>query len=198
MISLHKRDITFSASSASASPIINPSTATSNTAGGPATNEDMSLKYYDPINKSGSSIDQHSNSSVPIATAYNTPPPATTWKGRFASFWQNHTDYFIGLASRIGSLIVILGVLIAIGIGLRYTDGVPKSEDFSNLSFDWKINPGSYLTPFNTSFQYNVLLDGHSHSTYSDGKMNVRQLLDWHIGRPTQQKKTIGKRKNTD
>ncbi|RCI05107.1 hypothetical protein CU098_013312, partial [Rhizopus stolonifer] len=48
--------------------------------------------------------------------------------------------------------------------------------------FNWKINPRDYLQPYNTSFQYNVLLDGHSHSTYSDGKMNVRQLLDWHIG----------------
>ncbi|KAF7721531.1 hypothetical protein EC973_004529 [Apophysomyces ossiformis] len=72
-------------------------------------------------------------------------------------------------------------VLMAIGFGLQYTEGLPRSEDFSNLHFDWKIDPGSYLTPFNSSFRYNVLLDGHSHSTYSDGKMNVRQLLEWHI-----------------
>jgi hypothetical protein len=87
-----------------------------------------------------------------------------------------------GLLIRILTLIVIIGVLIGIGLGLLYTDGLPDPEDFSQLEFDWKINPGDYLTPFNSSFQYNVLLDGHSHTTYSDGKMSPRQLLDWHIG----------------
>jgi hypothetical protein len=178
--SLHKRDVlTSTSSSTSSTPIISSSTVDAATA---ANEQDMSSKYYDPVNKSSTSIHQIENNSA-IATAYDMPN--TTYKARLASFWHNHTDYLIGLATRIGSLVVILGVLIALGIGLRYTDGVPKAEDFSHLSFDWpKINPSSYLQPFNTSFQqYNVLLDGHSHSTYSDGKMNVRQLLDWHIGR---------------
>lgn len=87
-----------------------------------------------------------------------------------------------GLAIRLATLIAIVGILIALGLGLRYTDGLPRSEDFSQLTFDWHIDPSSYLQPFNTSFQYNVLLDGHAHSTYSDGYMNVRQLLEWHIG----------------
>ncbi|ORX62163.1 PHP domain-like protein [Hesseltinella vesiculosa] len=90
-------------------------------------------------------------------------------------------EYLRGLFIRIITVIVILGVIIALGIGLQYTDGLPTSEDFSNLEFDWQVNPSSYLTPWNQSFQYNVLLDGHSHSNYSDGKMNVKQLLDWHI-----------------
>lgn len=92
-----------------------------------------------------------------------------------------YREYLIGLFFRIITLIIILAVLIALGLGLRYTDGLPRSEDFSNLQFDWKINPGDDLYPFNTSFQYNVLLDGHTHTVYSDGKMNVRQLLDWHL-----------------
>ncbi|ORZ18830.1 Polymerase/histidinol phosphatase-like protein [Absidia repens] len=58
---------------------------------------------------------------------------------------------------------------------------MPKPEDFTTLDFDWHVDPSSYLTPYNQSFQYNVLLDGHSHSTFSDGKMNIKQLLDWHI-----------------
>lgn len=126
--------------------------------------EDMSLNYYLPVNNSADQLDLKPT-------------------GRIRRLWQSHSNYLMGLASRIFTLIIIIGVLIAIGIGLRYTDGLPKSEDFSHLSFDWKINPASYLTPYNTSFQYNVLLDGHSHSTYSDGKMNIRQLLDWHLGK---------------
>ncbi|KAG1076372.1 hypothetical protein G6F41_000068 [Rhizopus arrhizus] len=101
--------------------------------------------------------------------------------GRPMSRLSLYREYLIGLFFRIITLIIILAVLIALGLGLRYTDGLPRSEDFSNLQFDWKINPGDDLYPFNTSFQYNVLLDGHTHTVYSDGKMNVRQLLDWHL-----------------
>ncbi|KAI9030967.1 Polymerase/histidinol phosphatase-like protein [Phycomyces nitens] len=89
--------------------------------------------------------------------------------------------YLGGLAIRVATMVVVLGVLIGLGLGLMYTEGLPSSEDFSHLVFDWKVNPRSYLLPFNQSFEYNVLLDGHSHSTFSDGKMNIRQLLDWHI-----------------
>ncbi|KAI8093276.1 polymerase/histidinol phosphatase-like protein [Halteromyces radiatus] len=89
--------------------------------------------------------------------------------------------YLLGFLTRFLTLVIILAVLIAIGLGLRYTEDMPKPEDFSQLEFNWQVNPSSYLTPYNQSFQYNVLLDGHSHSTYSDGKMNVKQLLDWHI-----------------
>lgn len=130
----------------------------------------MSLDYYEPVNNSSSMEEEQ-------------PLPTRPKDGKIRRLWHAHSTYFIGLASRILTLIVILAVLIAIGIGLRYTDGLPKPEDFSHLSFDWKIEPRSYLTPYNSSFQYNVLLDGHSHSTFSDGKMNPRQLLDWHLGK---------------
>lgn len=127
---------------------------------------DSSFKFYEPI-----TANESSTSSTTI-----------TFRQKIAHFFHIHSDYFWGLLYRIAAFIVILGVLIGIGIGLRYTDGLPQSEDFSQLTFDWKINPGNYLTPYNASFQYNVLMNGHSHSTYSDGKMNVRQLLEWHIG----------------
>lgn len=92
--------------------------------------------------------------------------------------------YLSGLAIRLATLIVIIGVLIGLGLGLQYTEGMPRAEDFTHLTFDWQIDPRSFLSPFNTTFgSYNVLLDGHSHSTYSDGKMNVEQLLDWHLGK---------------
>ncbi|KAG2174493.1 hypothetical protein INT44_006756 [Umbelopsis vinacea] len=96
-------------------------------------------------------------------------------------FRQRARTYSLGLLVRLLTLIAIIGVLAAIGIGLTYTDGLPDPDDYSDLQFNWTTNPSSYLRPFNTSFQYNVLLDGHSHSTYSDGRMSIRQLLDWHI-----------------
>ncbi|KAI7907915.1 Polymerase/histidinol phosphatase-like protein [Cokeromyces recurvatus] len=106
---------------------------------------------------------------------------STNSKFFLKTFVHVHKNYFLGLFHRFATFIVILGVLVAIGIGLRYTDGMPPVEDFSNLEFDWKIDPSSYLIPYNTSFKYNVLMNGHAHSTYSDGKMNVRQLLEWHL-----------------
>lgn len=140
-------------------------------------NSNVPLKYYEPVNKSSISLQIH-NGSLSIHSS----PHNLTFGERLKAFLHAHSDYLWGLLYRIASLIVILGVLIAIGIGLRYTDGMPKPEDFSKLKFDWKINPRGYLTPYNTTFQYNTLMNGHAHSTYSDGKMNVRQLLDWHLG----------------
>ncbi|KAI8372107.1 Polymerase/histidinol phosphatase-like protein [Blakeslea trispora] len=114
-------------------------------------------------------------------------PSVSSAKQLHPTYSQPHLTHFVstrylwGLLSRVISLIAIVGILIAIGIGLRYTDDMPKPEDFRQLVFDWKINPRDYLKPYNSSFEYNVLLDGHAHSTFSDGKMNVRQLLEWHI-----------------
>ncbi|KAI9474140.1 MAG: polymerase/histidinol phosphatase-like protein [Benjaminiella poitrasii] len=149
--------------------------------------DDMSnntLKYYEPINSKPSHLfDNNSNNEDLLATIAPLPPSSSTAyrSSPIARFFQLHSHYFMGLLYRILTLIVILGVLIAIGLGLRYTDGMPQAEDFSELTFDWKIDPRSYLTPYNTTFQYNVLMNGHAHSTYSDGKMNVRQLLEWHL-----------------
>ncbi|KAI9310944.1 Polymerase/histidinol phosphatase-like protein [Dichotomocladium elegans] len=99
--------------------------------------------------------------------------------GKSLGTWR---PYLVGMGIRAITLIIIVGVLIAIGLGLTYTDGLPPSEDYTKLTFDWTLDPSSYLTPFNTTFgPYNILLDGHSHSKYSDGSMNVAQLLDWHI-----------------
>ncbi|KAG0166267.1 hypothetical protein DFQ28_007912 [Apophysomyces sp. BC1034] len=126
-------------------------------------------------------------SSVESRTVENEPAKPKWWQWLLMHTpWHSRkamTTYVLGLLRRAAIIVLIVAVLIALGLGLQYTNGLPRPEDFSTLQFDWRINPGSYLTPFNSSFHYNVLLDGHSHSTYSDGKMNVRQLLDWHIVR---------------
>ncbi|CAO3674285.1 unnamed protein product [Umbelopsis vinacea] len=113
-----------------------------------------------------------------------TPPEdGELYREELPSSTSSVLTYLLGLLVRVLTLIAIIGVLAGIGIGLTYTDGLPDPDDYSNLEFNWTISPSSYLRPYNSTFKYNVLLDGHSHSTYSDGKMTVRQLLDWHIGR---------------
>ncbi|CEP15838.1 hypothetical protein [Parasitella parasitica] len=139
------------------------------------------LKYYEPLNKSSTSLQLQDGSLSMTTASLANSSNSLSFRQRLQGFFHTHSEYYRGLLYRIASLIVILGVLVALGIGLRYTDGMPKSEDFSKLSFDWKVNPRDYLTPYNATFQYNVLMNGHAHSTYSDGKMNVRQLLQWHI-----------------
>lgn len=87
---------------------------------------------------------------------------------------------------RLLLLAVILAVLIASTLLYSFRSRQPELSDYSAVQdFDWTpINPRSYLSPMNASFgdQYDVLLDGHSHSTYSDGRMTPETLLKWHIG----------------
>uniref|UniRef100_U9SWU1 Polymerase/histidinol phosphatase N-terminal domain-containing protein n=1 Tax=Rhizophagus irregularis (strain DAOM 181602 / DAOM 197198 / MUCL 43194) TaxID=747089 RepID=U9SWU1_RHIID len=45
-----------------------------------------------------------------------------------------------------------------------------------------KFDPRSYMTPIDNDFgEFNVLLDGHLHTKFSDGRMNPEQLLKWAI-----------------
>ncbi|KAG0095974.1 hypothetical protein BGZ93_005156 [Podila epicladia] len=66
-----------------------------------------------------------------------------------------------------------------------FREGQPQLSDYSAIKeFDWPpIQPRSYLSPMNSSFGnvYDVLLDGHSHTTYSDGRMSPETLIKWHI-----------------
>ncbi|KAF9950845.1 hypothetical protein BGZ72_007562 [Mortierella alpina] len=86
---------------------------------------------------------------------------------------------------RLLLLAVILAVLIASTILYSLRSRKPELTDYSAVhDFDWTpINPRSYLSPMNASFgdQYDVLLDGHSHTTFSDGRMSPETLLKWHI-----------------
>ncbi|KAG0262370.1 hypothetical protein BG011_010253 [Mortierella polycephala] len=93
---------------------------------------------------------------------------------------------------RLLILIAVLAFLIASTVLYSFKSGLPEVSDYAALTdFDWEpINPRSYLSPMtNTSFgvgvggelEYDVLLDGHSHSIYSDGRMDPETLLKWHI-----------------
>lgn len=155
-----------------------------------STSSNASSNLMSRLRKNADSGDQAQlyREELPSSTTSIPLLDSTTKAGRFhyfttPEFRRRAISYSLGLLVRLLTLIAIIGVLAAVGIGLTYTDGLPDPADYSNLQFNWTTNPSSYLRPFNTTFQYNVLLDGHSHSTYSDGRMTVRQLLDWHIGR---------------
>lgn len=86
---------------------------------------------------------------------------------------------------RLLRLAVIMAVLIASTIMYSFRNGQPQLSDYAAIKeFDWPpIQPSSYLSPMNSTFgNYDVLLDGHSHSTYSDGRMSPETLIKWHIG----------------
>jgi len=61
--------------------------------------------------------------------------------------------------------------------------------DYSQAKFDWRIDPRGYLIPMNGSIGMRnesggveILLDGHVHTTRSDGKMSPEQVIQWGIG----------------
>ncbi|KAJ2891339.1 hypothetical protein IWW38_003663 [Coemansia aciculifera] len=81
------------------------------------------------------------------------------------------------------TVIAILVILIMVAIGIPVNDnGVPLPGDYTKMEFDWQLDPRSYLTPFNTSFtDYNVLLDAHLHTTYSDGVLSPQQAIEFSL-----------------
>ncbi|KAJ1845748.1 hypothetical protein LPJ70_002369 [Coemansia sp. RSA 2708] len=78
------------------------------------------------------------------------------------------------------SIIVIL-LLVAVGIPVS-DNGVPQPGDYTQMEFKWTTDPRSYLSPMNSTFgDYNVLLDAHLHTTYSDGVLSPKQVIEYAI-----------------
>ncbi|KAG0338117.1 hypothetical protein BG004_007347 [Podila humilis] len=85
---------------------------------------------------------------------------------------------------RLLLVVVIIAVLIVSTLLYSFRPGQLELADYAAIQeFDWTpTQPKSYLSPMNASFgEYDVLLDGHSHSTYSDGRMDPETLLKWHL-----------------
>lgn len=79
-------------------------------------------------------------------------------------------------------VLTIIVIMLLVAVGIPVTDnGVPPAADYTKMEFDWHINPRSYLTPFNSSFDYNILLDAHLHTTYSDGVLSPKQAIEYSI-----------------
>ncbi|KAJ2221633.1 hypothetical protein IWW45_008820 [Coemansia sp. RSA 485] len=57
-----------------------------------------------------------------------------------------------------------------------------ETFNFGAMSFGWTTKPQDSLVPFDPLFgDYNVLLDGHAHTTVSDGRLSPEQLVDYSI-----------------
>lgn len=85
---------------------------------------------------------------------------------------------FIGFLKRfsfhLSIYLLIVGIILATSVLLRVY-GPPK---YIYTDESW-----SDSTPFipQTDVKYDVLLDQHSHTQYSDGKLTLRQNIEWHI-----------------
>ncbi|CAG8444264.1 9238_t:CDS:2 [Ambispora gerdemannii] len=90
--------------------------------------------------------------------------------------------YFRGACRRLFSFILILIVLFTALTFVKYK-AVPSLYTYDDIKFSWKpIEPLSYLKPINETFgEITLLLDGHAHTTESDGAMKPEMLLKWAI-----------------
>jgi hypothetical protein len=78
---------------------------------------------------------------------------------------------------------LILTVVIAVLIRLKYADkpsgDLPQRVKFP---FRYNISADPDTVPWDPNFgPYNVLLETHSHSYYSDGAMSPEQIVEWAI-----------------
>ncbi|KAJ2322227.1 hypothetical protein GGI00_005952, partial [Coemansia sp. RSA 2681] len=80
-------------------------------------------------------------------------------------------------------IITILVILLMAAVGIPVSDnGVPLPGDYTKMAFDWQLDPRSYLSPFNASFtDFNILLDAHLHTVYSDGALSPQQAVEFSL-----------------
>ncbi|KAJ2881160.1 hypothetical protein FB639_002678 [Coemansia asiatica] len=122
--------------------------------------------------------------AVPLSGA----PPPDGWPGDGSEIVAGHRRalsrrrLLLWIAHFIKVLVLsIIVILLLVAVGIPVSDnGVPAAGDYSKMQFNWQLNPRSYLKPFNSSFtQFNVLLDAHMHTTYSDGVLTPKQVLEF-------------------
>ncbi|MBY8999948.1 MAG: PHP domain-containing protein [Candidatus Heimdallarchaeota archaeon] len=85
---------------------------------------------------------------------------------RFIDFRKTLIRFFI--------LILALGVISGISIGLMFTG--TTYYDYNDSDWD-----NFYYTPRYNESNWNLLLDSHSHTHFSDGSLTPRQNILWHI-----------------
>ncbi len=75
---------------------------------------------------------------------------------------------------RLSILILILGIISGISIGLLFTG----TTYYNYTDSDWENF--SYAPRYNES-NWNIILDGHSHTHFSDGSLTPKQNILWHL-----------------
>ena len=78
-------------------------------------------------------------------------------------------------------LAAILVVLIAVLIKLKYVDKPPRDlPQTVQFPFRYNITGDPDTVPWDPDFgPYNVLLEMHSHTVFSDGAMTPEQMVEW-------------------
>ncbi|RIA89735.1 polymerase/histidinol phosphatase-like protein [Glomus cerebriforme] len=126
---------------------------------------------------------------LPLPTTTSTPPPSPSnshllrdgVRPIFNKISLKFRSYLYGVLLRFFQFILILIFLFTFLTIFKYED-LPYTDDYSDVEFNWRFDPRSYLTPINNSFgEFNVLLDGHSHTNVGGGRMQPEQLLQWAI-----------------
>ena len=125
------------------------------------------------------------NSEIDISPETPLISPLNTQSRRLRGFTRptlniiplNFRLYLYDVSLRFYQFILIVVFLFTFLTVFKYKV-IFDSSDYSDIKFDWKWDPKSYLNPVNNAFgEFNVLLDGHSHTSISDGRMNPEQLL---------------------
>ena len=70
--------------------------------------------------------------------------------------------------------VLVVGLIMSFSV-LIFKFGPPKIEFYD---YSWS-HLETYIPETNTT--YNVLFDQHSHTKYSDGRLTVKQNIEWHI-----------------
>ncbi|KYR02290.1 hypothetical protein DLAC_01122 [Tieghemostelium lacteum] len=76
-------------------------------------------------------------------------------------------------------LTVVIATLVSV-IGVLIYNSPPSLYTSYELVINWSYDP-RVLIPFDSNFTYNILLDSHCHTTYSDGSLTPEQNIQWHI-----------------
>ncbi|KAJ2173828.1 hypothetical protein EV181_007308, partial [Coemansia sp. RSA 532] len=81
------------------------------------------------------------------------------------------------IGKRIGVMLTAAALLSVMLIPLHESANIGM-YDYGTMKFDWTTDPSAWLKPADPAYSdYNVLLDGHAHTTLSDGRLTPEQLV---------------------
>ncbi|KAJ2132285.1 hypothetical protein GGH19_004422 [Coemansia sp. RSA 1807] len=85
------------------------------------------------------------------------------------------------IGKRIGVMLTAAALLSVMLIPLHESANIGM-YDYGTMKFDWTTDPSAWLKPADPAYSdYNVLLDGHAHTTLSDGRLTPEQLVEYAI-----------------
>ncbi|KAJ2077653.1 hypothetical protein H4R24_005011 [Coemansia sp. RSA 988] len=82
---------------------------------------------------------------------------------------------------RFGSMIIFAALLAVMLVPFHESANIGPFN-FKKMRFDWHTDPHTHLVPYDPAYaDYNVLIDGHAHTTLSDGRLTPEQLVEYSI-----------------